>query len=77
MLVVDVSVGYIQDKLYSFSWKNCRFIGVVIMSGYSTFCGLNLAAVHAQGKWVLPFPVCPGIERRSGDFLVVEFGLVK
>ena len=32
---------------------------------YSTFCGLNLAAVHAQGKWPQPFPMCPGIERKE------------
>ena len=38
---------------------------MVIMSFYSTFCGLNLAAEHAQGEMAKPFPMHPGIERRK------------
>ena len=30
----------------------------------SPFSGLNLAAVHAKGKWPQPFPMHPGIERK-------------
>ena len=37
---------------------------MTIMSVNSAFCGLKLAAVHAQEKWPQPFPVHPGIERK-------------
>ena len=37
---------------------------VVIMSVYSTCCGLHLAAVHAEGKWVNHFQ--HALELREG-----------
>ena len=41
----------------------CR--SMVIMSYYSAFHGLNLAAIHAQGKWKYHFQHI--LELREGD----------
>ena len=50
---------------------------MITMSFYSAFCGLNLAVIHAQGKW-LHHSQCD-LELTDGewDLLMAEFGLVK
>ena len=50
---------------------------VIIMSFYSTFCGLNLAAVHAEGKGQNHFQCILELREGRWDLLLAEFSLVK
>ena len=59
-------MGYIQNLLYGFSLENLQVHRcVILMSVYSAFHRLHLAAVHEERKWVNHF--WHALELREGQ----------